>query len=75
MTWLAVTLPVAAALTFLALRAILHDRHQIQAWRAERETAEALIAYHARRSQEIRQAIDELGDDAQYLFPPARNGR
>jgi hypothetical protein len=32
-----------------------------------------MLAYHARRSREIRAALDELGDDAQHVFPPSTN--
>lgn len=32
-----------------------------------------MLAYHARRAREIRAALDELGDDAQHVFPPSTN--
>ena len=72
---LAAALLALAAATALVVRAIVRDRRQINRWNAERETAESMLVYHARRSQEIRAGIDELGDDAQHLFPAARNNR
>ena len=60
----------------LVVRAIIRDRREIRRLEeAERETRPTLVAYHARRSQEIAQALDALGDDAQHVFPPSHDGR
>jgi hypothetical protein len=72
MTWLLIpALILLAAATGLVVRAILRDRQERLELEASRQS---LVAYHARRAAEIRAALGELGDDADKLFPPARNG-
>lgn len=77
MTWqlLLAGLVVLAAATALVIRAILRGRSDLRELR-ELEQADrlSLLAYHARRSQQIRAQIDAMGDEAEHLFPPARNG-
>lgn len=62
---------VVLALVIAAVVLYRHDRAERQ--RDERN-ARAFALYHARRAREIGDAIREMGDEAEHLFPPARNG-